>query len=282
MSKLALIAAAAVVALTCEAADASDLDQSAAGLKDGSASAAAFSWTGVYIGGGVGGGAAASAETGILDSAIFGDGIKKPATATTNKTTTNSWGGDGFDGTVQFGADYHFTGSRLLVGVFGDYDFTKYSSTETLADTDDIPHNGGATWSLHDQWTIGGRIGVLSSLDMLFYGLAGYSQASQTMAREGVFNVFPDNTLSKSMTTEGWTFGAGAETRLAGGWFLKGEYRYTDFDDGTLCSITTPVPVAPGGAPSHQTETRSFSADVQSARAVLVYKLGAARPEPSK
>ena len=93
---------------------------------------------------------------------------------------------------------------------------------------------------------MGGRAGFLVNPETLVYGLAAYTQADFRPSVP-LFWLYPD----------GYTVGGGIETRLAGNWFLKGEYRYTHFSDETL-------------------STKNFSVtdqtDVQSGRVVLSYK----------
>ena len=207
------------------------------------------------------------------------NGIDKAATLTSSHAYSDDWGAQGFIGTVQLGADYRFAGTRFVIGAFGDYDFGTYSGSSDFSGHFEA---GSTQWTLRDQWMIGGRLGVLASPDTLIYGLAGYSQASQKIELAGDSDPFPDGEMSKSVTTGGWTVGGGLETRLAGNWFLKGEYRYTGLDSGTLYSTTLHEAATRDNPASQETLTGSLSTDVQSVRAMLTYKLGADHVEPMK
>jgi outer membrane immunogenic protein len=259
MNKLILVVAAAALTFTCDAAIAADLGHSAGGFKDEPTPVAGVSWTGFYLGVGLGGGMANvdDRRTATIAALLFAD-------------TTEGRGAQGIFGTVQAGADYRFQGTRFLAGVFGDYDFGTLSESDKsrfllISREDKV--------QLDDRWTIGGRLGVLATPDTLVYGLAGYSGAKQSVELSGPFNVFPDGTTSKSVTTGGLTLGAGIETRLSGNWFLKGEYRYTSYETGTLFNL---------GNPAIFNRTRTLDTDTQTVRAVLTYKLGAERPESFK
>jgi outer membrane immunogenic protein len=247
MNKLTLVVAAAALTFTYKAAVAADLGHSAGGYKDEPApSASATPWTGVYLGLGFGGGAA------NVQEADKTNGV-------TNGST--DLGAMGVFGTVQAGADYRFSGTRFVVGAFGDYDFGDVSGKDEGV-------GWSREWMVQDQWTIGGRLGALATPDTLLYGLVGYTSATQKVDLEGIGNTFWDGTTSKSVTTGGFTVGAGVETRLMGNWFLKGEYRYTAFDEGTL--------------DARGNWSNTLTTDVQSVRSVLTYKLGAERYESFK
>jgi outer membrane immunogenic protein len=192
------------------------------------------SWTGLYIGVGIGGGASVTdLGVNLFDEdeslELFGlDGI----------------GGEGILGTAQIGYDYQLS-QRLVIGAFADYDFsgisTEFRILENSVDVD-----------LDNMWTIGGRFGFLATPDTLVYALVGYTQGEYT-ADDFDFNV----------DVQGWSVGGGIETRLTENWSLKGEYRFTQFDSETLFSIE-----GEGGGASLTAEP-----SVHTARAVLSYRL---------
>jgi outer membrane immunogenic protein len=183
------------------------------------------SWTGFYIGGGVGGGA-------VVHEVSFGpfsiDGV----------------GGEGIFGTVTVGYDYMIN-SRWVAGIFADYDFASNLSTE-------ISFPGGGISGDHEySWAVGGRLGMLTSPTTLWYGTAGYTETKFDVDIGGI-------SIPKF---SGYFLGAGAESQLGGGWSLRGEYRFSQFDSETVAGL---VDVEPS---------------MHTVRAVLSYKFGDRREE---
>ena len=101
------------------------------------------------------------------------------------------------------GCDYRFKGTKLLVGLYGDYTFTNASSI--LADIDRA-------------WFLGARGGVLMSDSLLAYLAVGYTSLDGSAPIA----------LPFSADYEGLTLGAGLEAMLTKHWSLKAEYRNVD------------------------------------------------------
>ena len=198
---------------------------------------APLSWTGFYIGAGVGGGAVVH-DLSIRD-VDFGNHF------------FNGAGGDGAFGTVIVGWDWQ-AGTNAVIGIFADYDFSDISSDMSLLDglvRTGIDHN--------HSWSVGARIGFLSSPSTLWYATAGYTEAELEgfIALEGVGSVSRDQTFS------GYFVGGGVDTRLAASnWFLRLEYRFSDFDNDRI----------------FQDEFTRFDVETSfhTARATLTYKFG--------
>ncbi|MGO9543940.1 MAG: outer membrane protein [Rhodomicrobium sp.] len=204
-------------------------------MKDAPVYAPAASWTGFYVGVGIGGGSATDDLKGSLTKNNIDPSLE-----------INGLGGEGVVGTVEVGYDRQF--GRFVGGIFFDYDFTSVSSDIKLS----APNfNYKATFDLDDSWSVGGRFGYLINNETLLYGLVAYTQ--------GDFGV-PAG-LSNP-TRDGYTLGGGLETRLGGAWFLKGEYRYTQLSTETLYDKNF------GNYNLNLTD----QTDIQSARLVLSYK----------
>jgi outer membrane immunogenic protein len=113
------------------------------------------SWSGFYLGAGIGAGAVVhDVDFGVTGvGGVNGDGI----------------GGQGIFGTALLGYDQQF--GAFVLGVFADYDFSGISS--------DFSALGLFNASLDHKhsWAVGGRLGFLSSPSTLWYGTAGYTQA---------------------------------------------------------------------------------------------------------
>jgi outer membrane immunogenic protein len=177
---------------------------SGAALADGMANRkasccdAARPWTGFYLGIGAGG---ASVVHDVSVDYIGFDGI----------------GGEGVFASVVAGYDRQLT-SRIIAGVFVDYDFVSNVSTDASI--------GILSGSIEQKNTlsVGARLGVLSSPTTLWYGTAGYTQTEFEL--KGVNLPLPD--------FKGYFVGGGVESQLVGGWNLRAEYRFSQFDSETI------------------------------------------------
>jgi outer membrane immunogenic protein len=170
---------------------------SSAALADGMGSKGAVAccdaarpWTGFYvgIGGGVGSGV----------GKLSGEG-----------ESFDGLGAEGVFGTVMVGYDRMLT-SRIVAGVFADYDFVSNVST-------DFPF--GASIEQKNTWSVGARLGMLTSPTTLWYGTAGYSHTEFDF--KGASLSLPD--------FNGYFLGAGVESQLQGGWGVRAEYRFTQY-----------------------------------------------------
>jgi outer membrane immunogenic protein len=195
--------------------------------------AAPPSWTGFYVG--VGGGAGAVVHDLSVDvpggNVLSFDGI----------------GGEGIFGTVVVGLDYQIH-PMVVIGVFADYDFSGISSDLSVVGglfTASLDHN--------HSWSIGGRLGLLSSPTTLWYGTLGYTQAEFELSSTAGSLSLPD--------FSGYFIGAGVESQLGGGFSLRAEYRYTQFDSESVFSIPGVVDI-------------SLEPSMHTARVALSYKFG--------
>jgi outer membrane immunogenic protein len=189
-------------------------------------------WTGFYLGAGIGAGAVVhelSATAPLLGTASF-DGI----------------GGEGIFGTVIVGYDRQI-GRSVVFGIFADYDFSNISS--------DLSAGGLFNASLDHKWSwsVGARLGFLTSPSTLWYGTAGYTQARFDLGST-IGSLDLDD-------FKGYFLGLGVESQLGAGWALRAEYRFTQFESETVFS--TPGLVNVDLEPSMHT-----------ARVALTYKFG--------
>jgi outer membrane immunogenic protein len=199
---------------------------SSAALADGMASKGAVAccdaarpWTGFYVG--IGGGVGS-----VVHELSEGD-------------ERLDLGGQGVFGTVIVGYD-RMLSSRIVGGIFADYDFVSNVSTDFE----------GVSIDHKNSWSVGARLGILSSPTTLWYGTAGYTQAQYDL--KGVSLSLPD--------FKGYFVGGGVESQLVGGWNVRAEYRFSQFD-------------------SEDIEGTRFEPSTHSARVVLTYKWG--REEPT-
>jgi outer membrane immunogenic protein len=185
------------------------------------------SWTGCYIGGGVGYGLWQQENVTYFNA---------PPAAPVQLTQQYDTGGRGWLGRAQVGCDYQFgLGTwNVVIGAFGDYDWADLNGR--FAD----PFTAATgTETLNSQWAVGGRIGVLVTPQLLTYFTGGYTEAKFDYGTlTNVFTINPPiatGTYLPDHTYKGWFLGSGLEYAL--GWvpglYLKTEYRFSEFDTGT-------------------------------------------------
>lgn len=165
---------------------------------------------------------------------------------------------DGFLGSVGLGYDWTF-GRGLVFGVFTDYTFGELDGTISFAG---IP----AKIEYDNIWAIGGRAGYVVHNDLLLYGTVGYTSADYDF--EGIGD-----------DLNGYFLGVGLERRLHSNWYLKGEYRFSDYDDTHFEATGN----GSGGYTKNCGGPCDFEVDneheIHSIRVGLSYKFGARREE---
>ncbi|MGF1621540.1 MAG: outer membrane protein [Rhodomicrobiaceae bacterium] len=201
------------------------------------------SWTGIYLGAGVGAGAVVH-ELDASYSTHHNEVRSKNGGSHGAGIVFDGIGGEGAFGTLQLGYDRQLS-SRFVIGAFVDYDFSDITTDLKVYD-----NNSSFTTELEldHMWSVGARLGWLTSPDTMLYALIAYTQ--------GEFNWDDANF---SLDTEGWTLGAGIETMLSDNWSIKGEYRFTQFDSENVIDY------------------RGFNLDIEpsvhTARVVLSYRI---------
>jgi outer membrane immunogenic protein len=190
-----------------------------------------FTWTGLYVG--IGGGAGALSN--IQSESIPGFGT----------VFSETFAQQSYSGVVTAGYDYRVA-PQVVIGALFDYEITRFQINNASLGFVSLPAERARTWS------VGARIGLLANPTTLLYVLAGYAHSTMDVRDVG------------DVEFNGHFVGGGIETRLAGGWFLRGEYRFTQFAEQTLLTC--------------------FCADlnaepaVHSGRVVLVYRFGQSPP----
>jgi outer membrane immunogenic protein len=170
-----------------------------------------YNWTGIYIGGNLGGGFANSSWSDPFTG----------ANDTFNK--------GGFLGGGQIGGNLQY--NWLVVGVEGDFDWTdlKGSGTDSLANV----INTNTQWTA----TATGRIGAAFDR-LLVYGKGGVAFAGDKSS----LNDTAGGSASTTLTRTGWTAGAGLEYAFYQNWSAKLEYDYLGFGSQTLNLPTATFP----------------------------------------
>lgn len=244
-----------------------------------------MSWTGFYLGGGVGAGAVVHE----LDVNAFEDIFKRDCYECSsyylyesNEAALNfdGIGGEGIFGTVQIGYDWQFS-PRGVFGFFADADL---SGIET--ELDFSASENGYTWlsgsgevAMDWMWTIGARLGYLTTPDTLFYILLGYSQAEfdDPSITVNFYDEYSDTFKASLDTFSGVTVGVGMETRLDQNWGLKLEYRFTQFSDEELFSYSDSY--CDGYYCYEEGVSADLEPSIHTGRVVLTYRFGE-RHEP--
>jgi outer membrane immunogenic protein len=185
---------------------------------------AVYNWTGCYVGAGGGYGMFNQEVQAFTAAGPFG--------------ISNDNGGRGWFGTVQVGCDYQL-GSNIVIGAFGDYDFSGIKGDMTIAS---FAHVGEE--KLKNSWAAGGRIGWVpfQASQLLVYVSGGYTEARfgevATRLAFGGLGLTGSGILKHTYT--GWFIGSGYEYGI--GWlpglFWKTEYRYADYGTDNLAYVT--------------------------------------------
>jgi outer membrane immunogenic protein len=207
------LALAAITAALVIGAQAADLPRAPAPMPVKAPIAYApkvFDWTGIYVGGHVGGGYSQSSWS-------------DPITGIGNGTFNNF----GFLGGAQVGANMQF--NRLVLGLEGDFSWTslKASSRDSIGES----INTNVPWTS----TITGRVGAAFDR-LLVYGKGGLALAQDQSSLIDLGG----NTATNSFVRKGWTVGAGLEYALDDHWSAKLEYDYLGFGSQAM-SFTTPL-----------------------------------------
>jgi outer membrane immunogenic protein len=209
---LALAAGTALSVCCAQAADLPPAPQSMPPAPRVAYAPQIYNWSGIYVGGHVGGG-------------YSGSSWSDPAGAAVNDDF-NSWG---FLGGAQVGVNAQF--NRLVLGLEGDFSWTNLSNKGT----DSI----GEALNTNVQWTstVTGRIGAAFNR-LLVYGKGGLALAQD----QSSLTDLGGNVAADTLLRTGWTVGAGLEYALDDNWSAKIEYDYLGFGPQSMNFSTLPVP----------------------------------------
>jgi outer membrane immunogenic protein len=204
-----LLAAAALAAVSVGSALAADLPVKAV------APAAAYDWTGLYIGGVIGGAWSthdvSDQALGPLLGAPYAQGIAA----------------SGMIGGVDGGARYQL--GKLVVGIEGDITWGNLNGTNANAfGPDSFTISRAITADTKWAATTAVTFGIAGDGDWLLYGKAGAAFASTGYTDSwAVPGTVPFGGVA-SDTRVGWTAGTGVEWAFSNAWSLKAEYDYLD------------------------------------------------------
>jgi outer membrane immunogenic protein len=222
------------------------------------------SWTGLYVGAGIGGKWADTDWT----MTCFGDACTtggstffSPDASSPRTFSSSALRGSGYAG-------FNWQLQNWVLGVEGDVGFGDKSKVTfgipgCTTDCGFLPTSAGdidsASVKVLGDASIRGRAGFLVVPTVLVYGTAGAAfqrvSANITCNADGPWcsgiglrsEIFSD---THSSTLKGWTAGGGLEWMVHDGWLVRGEYRYSDlghfsptFFEGTQNAVYTDIHV---------------------------------------
>ena len=156
---------------------------------------------------------------------------------------------DGIDG-VGYGVGVGFDVAMggLVIGAEGEW---MESNASTRYDLDDDVGLAFANIETGRDLYVGARVGAMLGSKAMVYVKGGYTNAT--------YNVLAGDDVNDTLTDvklEGWRAGGGVEFALSKNAFLKAEYRYSNYNDGSV--------EFPNGV-----ETDQFSVDVDRHQGVV-------------
>jgi outer membrane immunogenic protein len=196
-----------------------------------------FTWTGLYVGGQIG---YAWGRDPVTWSGISND--DELAGGTFSQTPQGVIGG----AHVGYNLQYN---QWLVLGLEGSFDGTGLSHTLAVPVNDvfgDTPGSITASSRADVQGSVRGRIGIAFDR-ALIYGTGGVAFTGFTtrlVDTTGFFTGSPGTTASFVNTRAGWTAGGGIEYAVTDNWWVRAEYRYSDFGHTTDFPFAGALPFA--------------------------------------
>jgi len=187
---------------------------------------APYNWTGLYIGGNLGGGWADHTTSATLGTASLFSANTKPS---------------GFLGGGQIG--YNWQWNQVVFGLEADIQGSDQKGTATPAFAlAGVPVTTNISEKLDWFGTVRGRLGYAWDRHLVYFtgGWAyGHETATVTVTAAGV-----SATASGSADlNNGWTIGGGYEWAFADHWSVRAEYLYIDFGSDSAGSASTATPL---------------------------------------
>ena len=167
---------------------------------------------------------------------------QSPAGVPISASITN--GGKGWFGMGQAGCDYEFSlplfsfwRPHIIVGAFGDYDFSSLTGTNSNPDFVGSEKNSAS-------WFAGARVGYVVTPRVLTYFDGGWTQARFDQVNFNFLSTGgPAPVGPAAQTYSGWFVGSGLEYSLdilpIPGLFLKTEYRYSQYSSANVPILFT-------------------------------------------
>lgn len=170
-----------------------------------------------------------SAFTGPRLEGLLGYDIARPGSST--DIDNNEDVDQTIDGvTYGVGAGYDFAVGSVVLGVEGEY---SRSEASTEFDTTGFTNFGVSNIDAGRDLYVGARAGFLVTPSTLVYAKGGYTNSTMDV-------LATDNTTDTrtNVNLDGWRAGAGVEQAINENVFIKGEYRYSNYQEGEFDSPT--------------------------------------------
>ncbi|UPK02043.1 outer membrane protein [Bradyrhizobium sp. 170] len=259
--------AASALAIVAATSIASAADMAPRYTKAPPAMVEVWNWTGFYIGGNAG----YSWGRGNSDVSYFNTATGLPIAPPAGSITNAGYNMDGAIAGGQIG--YNWQSNNWVFGIEADAQWSDekgrgvFNCAATGIGGPCLP---GLTFlppgvtgtslavDTHLEWfgTLRGRVGVLATPRVLFYGTGGLAYGSfkttGTMAGTTPAGVAVASVSSNDDVRFGWTVGVGVEGKITNNWSAKLEYLYMDFDTFRAGSFT----LAPASAIRADVDTR--------------------------
>lgn len=190
-----------------------------------------WSWTGLYAGVHVGGGAGFTRFNDPAGPSIYGGNVRSPLAL----------------GGAQIGYNWQIPNTSFVLGAEGDASALGSDGTNTCFASSGFVISANCRVSQTFAGTIAARLGyaVDSHARTLLYAKGGFAAMHQDV--EATTNgILPVRESNVSSTRIGWLAGAGVERALTPAWSLKLEYNYMDFGTDQVVKPATFRQVIPG------------------------------------
>jgi len=217
--------------------------------------AVAYSWTGCYIGGNVGGKWARASGSVDVPAATGLGGASGAASTPLNSDSAGTFIGGG-----QIGCNWQ--SGNWVFGIEGDADGQRWSSSRTLLPGVPAPFVTGDVFDIRSDWqaSVRGRIGYAWDRTLL-YATGGVAFTNVRVGSNFIpIGGFPATVAFDSKNLVGATVGGGVEYAVTNNWTVGVEGRYTwygrqTFNAGSLATVGFP-PAGPFTfAPATQSRT---------------------------
>ena len=255
MNRFAIALGIASIVSTALPAAAADLPVKVAPMP---AVAAAYNWTGCYVGGNVGGKWVRTSGSVDVGPTTAAGALGAPGSVLFGNADIST-----LIGGAQVGCNYQPAGSNWVFGAEGDVDWQRWSRSNLVGAPSPLPFVAGDIFDWRSTWQASarGRIGYAWDR-LMIYATGGAAFTNVTVGANFIATgIFPATILSDSRTVWGPTVGGGFEYAFTNNFSFGVEGRYSwygsqTYNAGLLATVFTPVAVGPGTftfAPATQT-----------------------------
>jgi outer membrane immunogenic protein len=202
----------------------------------------AWSWSGCYIGGTVGGYRSSSTYNGV-PTGDFNLPFESAVIPVLTSISSGTFDQSGVIGGGELGCNWQ--AGIFVFGLEGDVSGWHNSSTSTVTGPDVLAPGQvfHATTSVTSNTLATGRprIGIAAN-NWLFYATGGLAVANAAFSQSVFFTATRSTQAGATSTSVGWTAGGGIEYAITPNWTVKGEYLYVSLDSQTMTENNVAFP----------------------------------------